>query len=943
MVAPFARADISLCNALVTSADGLRQERTAEEILRRLEHRPGLVLADEVGMGKTFVAMAVAASIALHRPNDGPVVVMAPPSLREKWPQDWEIFRERCLRSEVAKGLRHAEAESGVAFLRLLDDPPERKAHVIFLTHGALYRALTDGYAKLAVIKRAFWKRRSLDAQRHNFPKFAGRLLRLERSVEACAPGLLGELLERPYDKWLPMIQRAHPKLRDEVTDDPVPLHLQEALEDIPGAALEPLIEELRRLPLRESAYIDERLRNARQALNSVMKDIWALALREAHFRSPLLILDEAHHLKNPSTRLASLFVDEDAANESEVFESKGALGGKFERMLFLTATPFQLGHAELMRVLERFEGIAWNGPRAPYLKREAVRSELQTLSEALDTAQAAALRLDAKWGRLKEDDLSDATGKVVDIEQWWQAVSTNGAEGLAGQIIEHVDVAERAIRNAEQRLRPWVIRHLKPTRLEAAPQVDRRLTLPGAAITTGCDDGSGLEIDDLVLLPFLLAGRAQGLLAATTTGRALFAEGLASSFEAYVETRTKGTRIDEDGDLDEQQAADPELQWYLSHLDRSLPRDRTVTWEAHPKVRATAQRTVELWKAGEKVLVFCHYRATGRALRRHISALLKEEILRLGAAQLVQMPRRQVVDELERIGDRFFDTDGTLRERVTESVGRIVGGFPELHAADGARIVEVVRRFLRTPAFLVRYFDLTAADHALAFAQAIERTDIGGLSLRERIEELCAFLSQRIPRERADYLDALQSIQTGQQSGKEVAASIDASEYAEETDRVALVPNVRLANGVVKTETRRKLLLAFNTPLFPEVLIASSVLAEGVNLHLNCRHVIHHDLCWNPSTLEQRTGRVDRIGCRAEKVHASILVYLPYIAATQDEKMFRVVRDRERWFQIVMGSKYEIGEAATDRRASRVPLPETVQRRLTMHLGASAVPDACG
>ncbi|WP_367183558.1 helicase-related protein [Lentimicrobium sp.] len=30
------------------------------------------------------------------------------------------------------------------------------------------------------------------------------------------------------------------------------------------------------------------------------------------------------------------------------------------------------------------------------------------------------------------------------------------------------------------------------------------------------------------------------------------------------------------------------------------------------------------------------------------------------------------------------------------------------------------------------------------------------------------------------------------------------------------------------------------------DILVASSVMAEGVDLHLNCRHIIHHDLCWN-------------------------------------------------------------------------------------------------
>ena len=58
---------------------------------------------------------------------------------------------------------------------------------------------------------------------------------------------------------------------------------------------------------------------------------------------------------------------------------------------------------------------------------------------------------------------------------------------------------------------------------------------------------------------------------------------------------------------------------------------------------------------------------------------------------------------------------------------------------------------------------------------------------------------------------------------------------------------------GDTQRDTRERLMLAFNSPVFPEVLVSSSVLAEGVDLHRFCRYVIHHDLCWNPSTLEQR------------------------------------------------------------------------------------------
>ena len=128
--------------------------------------------------------------------------------------------------------------------------------------------------------------------------------------------------------------------------------------------------------------------------------------------------------------------------------------------------------------------------------------------------------------------------------------------------------------------------------------------------------------------------------------------------------------------------------------------------------------------------------------------------------------------------------------------------------------------------------------------------------------------------------------------------------------------------------------MLTFNTPFYPEILIASSVMAEGVDLHLNCRHIIHHDLCWNPSTLEQRTGRVDRIGSKAETVGEPIQVYLPFIAETQDEKMYRVVMDRERWFNVVMGEDYKVDARSTDRIADRIPFPANAANKLSFQLG---------
>ncbi|MEU4641053.1 C-terminal helicase domain-containing protein [Micromonospora sp. NPDC023814] len=106
-----------------------------------------------------------------------------------------------------------------------------------------------------------------------------------------------------------------------------------------------------------------------------------------------------------------------------------------------------------------------------------------------------------------------------------------------------------------------------------------------------------------------------------------------------------------------------------------------------------------------------------------------------------------------------------------------------------------------------------------------------------------------------------------------------------------------------------------------------------GVDLHHACRHVIHHDLDWNPSTLEQRTGRVDRIGSQAARVGRPVVVYEPYVGGTHDEKMFRVVKDRERWFGIVMGESPDSSEWATERQAARIPLPPVLASALAMDL----------
>ena len=915
----------------ISPEDAARQEATAREILRRLHDQPGIVLADEVGMGKTFVALAVAVSVSLADHRRRPVVVMVPSSLSEKWPRDFEVFQEKCLTPETSRRLRARSASSGVAFLKLLDDPLERRASIIFLTHGAMHRGLTDGWVKLAMIQHSVRYKRDARAIRGALTRCAGRLLGMGWVENRC-PNIWELLLEKQPDQWLSILQQQgidpEDDCKTETDDDPVPQAIVEALRDLD---LSPLYEAIQNIPQRQSETWNQRVTEARKVLNEQIKEVWKQCLSQLQFRLPLLVMDEAHHLKNDDTQLASLFRCQEATDDAEEI-AKGALGHVFERMLFLTATPFQLGHSELCSVLERFNGIAWDAATAPPSGKQAFQQQLNDLRTNLDSAQHAALNLEAAWGTLRPADLATDSAPG-DVDEWWNRLKANGPESpVAERIWSSYQRTFDRMRAAETQLRPWVLRHLRPRWFRGQP---RRERLAGAAITLDTNGGPevGLEVSDRALMPFLLAVRAT---ACNPESRPVFAEGLASSYEAFRDTRRSPEHCtDVDDDHNQQPVhAKGTCEWYLKQLDQALPRDSLHASAIHPKIEATAQRALAAWRVGEKVLVFCHFIATGRALRHVISGLLHEEIERM-AIEKMQCAREEVAERLTRMGNRFFDVDSPARTACATEVDKLLAGYSDLYDHRD-RVQEVCRRFIRTPSFLVRYFSLEneVLDAAMV-EQAFGADDSSGLNLRAILSGFFDFLARCCGEaERNRFLEAISTTQTGDIVGHEASSSFSADEFhAGATER--RLPNVRLVNGSTKQETRQRLMLTFNSPFFPEILVASNVMAEGVDLHRFCRYVIHHDLCWNPSTLEQRTGRVDRIGAKVEQCGKSIRVYLPFLAETQDEKQYRVVMDRERWFSVVMGESFRTDARSTEALAERIPLPESLARELAFRLEA--------
>jgi len=78
------------------------------------------------------------------------------------------------------------------------------------------------------------------------------------------------------------------------------------------------------------------------------------------------------------------------------------------------------------------------------------------------------------------------------------------------------------------------------------------------------------------------------------------------------------------------------------------------------------------------------------------------------------------------------------------------------------------------------------------------------------------------------------------------------------------------LLHGGMSARERADIVRLFNDR--DSLLLATDAAAEGLNLHRRCRLLIHFELPWTPGRLEQRTGRVDRLG-QVRTVHEVVLV----------------------------------------------------------------------
>ncbi len=106
------------------------------------------------------------------------------------------------------------------------------------------------------------------------------------------------------------------------------------------------------------------------------------------------------------------------------------------------------------------------------------------------------------------------------------------------------------------------------------------------------------------------------------------------------------------------------------------------------------------------------------------------------------------------------------------------------------------------------------------------------------------------------------------------------------------------LWNGIAwVTTTKEEIKNAFREGEEVKILLCTEAASEGLNLQ-SCGVLINYDMPWNPMRVEQRIGRIDRIG----QEHDVVWIRNYFYEDTVEAKVYRALEDRIDWFEEVVG-----------------------------------------
>lgn len=106
----------------------------------------------------------------------------------------------------------------------------------------------------------------------------------------------------------------------------------------------------------------------------------------------------------------------------------------------------------------------------------------------------------------------------------------------------------------------------------------------------------------------------------------------------------------------------------------------------------------------------------------------------------------------------------------------------------------------------------------------------------------------------------------------------------------------VRSTDGTWRTISRDEVKRRFRAG-DADVLLCTDAAAEGLNFQF-CGALVNYDMPWNPMRVEQRIGRIDRLGQK----HPNIQIVNLHYANTVEADVYKALRDRIGLFENVVG-----------------------------------------
>lgn len=116
---------------------------------------------------------------------------------------------------------------------------------------------------------------------------------------------------------------------------------------------------------------------------------------------------------------------------------------------------------------------------------------------------------------------------------------------------------------------------------------------------------------------------------------------------------------------------------------------------------------------------------------------------------------------------------------------------------------------------------------------------------------------------------------------------------------------------GGMSGQVNQTLVRQFRMPGYPFVLVTTDLLQEGEDLHTFCSSVQHYGISWTPSAMEQRIGRIDRVRSQTDRRLSALerepngedwlQVYIPYLEDTVEVLQVERLLDRMGTFLRLM------------------------------------------